>query len=53
MHWRYFEYNDLLDTLNVYKILRIEHKVVDFWVTDEILASEILLWKYSEFVPLI
>ena len=29
-----------------------EHLVVDFWVTDEIEASEILFWNYLEYVPL-
>ena len=53
MHWSYFKYNDLLHMLNVYKISRKEHQVVDFWVTDEISASEILFWEYSEYVPLI
>ena len=54
MHWSYFKYNDLLlHMLNVYKISRKEHQVVDFWVTDEISASEILFWEYLEYVPLI
>ena len=29
-HWGYFKYNDLLYTLNVYKIPRKEDCVVDF-----------------------
>ena len=29
------------------------HQVVDFWVTDEISASEIMFWKYLENVSLI
>ena len=53
MHWNYFKCNELLHTLNVYKIPRKEHQVVDFWVADKILASEILFWKYSKYVPLI
>ena len=44
---------ELLHTLNVYKIPRKEHQVVDFWVAYKILASEILFWKYSKYVPLI
>ena len=46
MHGSYFKYNDLLHTLNVYEIPAKEHQVADFWVTDEITASEILFWKY-------
>ena len=45
--WIYFKYNGLLHRLNVYKIPRKEHQVVDFWV------SEILVWKWLECVPLI
>ena len=52
-HWSYFKYNDLLHTLNVYKIPAKEHQVVDLWVADEMSASEILLWNYLEYVPLI
>ena len=44
-HWSYFKYNDLLHTLNVYKIPAKEHQVVDLWVADEMSASEILLWN--------
>ena len=50
MHWSYFKYNDL-HTLNVYKITRKEHHEVDFCVTDEVSAPEIMLWKYLEYVP--
>ena len=39
--------------LNVYKIPRKERQVVDFSVTDEILASEILFWKYLIDVPVV
>ena len=49
MHWSSFKSNDLLHRLNVYKIPRKEHQVVDFWDTDEISALEILFWKYSEY----
>ena len=51
--WSYFKYNDLLDTLNLYKTLRKEHQVVDFLVTDKTSALEILVWKYLKYVPLI
>ena len=51
-HWRYFKYNDLLHTLNVYKILKKEHqKIVQ--AADEILVSKTLFSKYLEYVPLI
>ena len=53
MHWSYFKYNDLLHTLNGYKILGKEDQVDDFWVTHEVLASEILFWKRLENVLLI
>ena len=53
MHWNYFKYNDLLHTLNVYKISGKEYQVVDIRVTDEMSASELLFWKYLEYVPLI
>ena len=52
-HWSQFEYNDLLHPLNVYKIPAIQHEAVDFWVVDEISPSQILFWKYWEYVPLI
>ena len=52
-HCSYFKYNDLLHTLSVYKIPRKKDQVVDFWVPDEIVASEILFWKYLDYVPLI
>ena len=52
-HWSQFEYNDLLHPLNVYKIPEIQHEAVDFWVVDEISPSQILFWKYWEYVPLI
>ena len=45
-------YNDLLRTLNVYKIPAKEHQVADTWAADEIWVSRILLSKYSEYVPL-
>ena len=51
MHWNYFEHNDLLHRLNEYKISRNEHQVVDFWVTDELSASEVLFWECLEYVP--
>ena len=53
MHWSYFKYNDLLHTLNGYKILGKEVEVDDFWVTHEVLASEILFCKILENVLLI
>ena len=49
-HWNYFKYNALLHMLNGYKIPRKEHQVVDFWVTDEKAASEVLFWIYSAYV---
>ena len=39
--------------MNVYKILGKEHHLIDFWVTDEILATEIKFSKYLEYVPII
>ena len=51
--WSYFKYNDLLDTLNLYKTLRKEHQAVHFLVTGKISALEILVWKYLKYVPLI
>ena len=51
MQWSYFEYNDFLHGLNVYKIPGKEHQVVDFWLSDEISASEILFWKYLQYLP--
>ena len=53
MHCRYFKYNDLLNTLNVYKNPGKEHQVVDFIVADEISILEILFWEYWEYVLLI
>ena len=41
MHWSYFKYNDILHTKNVYKI------------SNQISVSEILFWKYLEYVSLI
>ena len=49
----HFNNNDLLNTLNACKTPRKEHQVVNFGVTDEIAASEILFWKYLEYVTLI
>ena len=37
----------------IYKIHAKEHQAVDSWAADEILAWEIFLWKYVEYVPLI
>ena len=37
--WRYSKCKDLLDMLNVYKILGKEHKAVDRWAADEISIS--------------
>ena len=45
------KYNDLLHTLNLYQITAKEHQVVDSWTADELSVLEILLWKYSEYVP--
>ena len=45
---RYFTYLD-----NIYKILAKEHQVVDRGAADEISLSQILFWKYLEYVPLI
>ena len=50
-YWRYFKHNELLRTLNVYKIPWKKHQAVDFLVTDEISASEILFWKYLRYIP--
>ena len=52
MRWSYFKFDDLLHTYNVYKILGKEYHVLDFWVTHEISASEILFWEHLEYVPL-
>ena len=41
-HCSYFKYSNFLHTLNEFQIPRKEDQVVDFWVTDEIAASEIL-----------
>ena len=43
----------MLQTLNLYKTPGKEYQVADLWVTDEISASEILFWKYLEYVHLI
>ena len=42
---------NLSHTLNVYQIPAKEHQVVDSWAPDEISVSELLFWKYSEYVP--
>ena len=52
MRWSYFKFDDLLHTYNVYKILGKEYHELDFWVTHEISASEILFWEHLEYVPL-
>ena len=52
-NFRYFRYNDILHTLNVYKIIAKDQQVVDSWTGDEIPVSEILFWKYFKYVPLI
>ena len=39
--------------LNVYKIPAKEHQVVDHSEADEISVSQVLFWKYLEYVPLI
>ena len=39
--------------LNVYKVPAKEHQVVDSWAADKMSFSEILFWKYVEYVPLI
>ena len=49
----YSKWKDLLYTLNVYKIPAKEHKVVDRWAADEISISQIMFWKYLEYIPLI
>ena len=49
--WRYFKYNDLLDTLNVYKILEKEHQEI-IGAPDETSVSKMLFSKYLEYVPL-
>ena len=52
-HWIYSKCEDILQTLNVYQITEKEHQVVDRWGTGEISVSQILFWKYLEYVPLI
>ena len=52
-HWSYSKCKDILQTLNVYKFPAKEHQAVDRWDAEEISVSEILLWKYLEYVPLI
>ena len=52
-HWSYSKCKDMLQTLNVYKFPAKEHQAVDRWDAEEISVSEILLWKYLEYVPLI
>ena len=47
-----FKYNDLLRTLNVYKILEKEHQE-NVRASDEISVSKMLLSKYLEYVPVI
>ena len=49
-HWRYFKYNDLLHTLNVYKILEKEHQEI-VRAADKISVSKELFSKYLEYVP--
>ena len=39
--------------LNVYKISGKKHQLIDFWVSDEMSALEILFWKYLSYIPLI
>ena len=52
-HWSSFKGNDILHTLNVYKIPAKKHQVVDSCAADEISVSEILFGKYLEYVLLI
>ena len=52
-HWSDFKGNNILNTLNVYKISAKEHQVADRCAADEISVSEILLGKYLKYVPLI
>ena len=49
-HWSFFKYKNLLQTLNIYKIHAKELHLVDRWATDEMWVSEILFWKYLEYV---
>ena len=42
-----------MHNLNAYKNVGKENQVVHFWVTDEISAHEILVWKCLEYLPLI
>ena len=51
-HRSNFKCNDLLHMLNIYKIPAKEHQVVDFWVADQISASEVLFWKYLAYFTL-
>ena len=53
MHLSYFECNDILLMLNLYKILSSEHQVDDSWAENQMSFSEILFWKYLKYVPLI
>ena len=43
----------MLHTVDVYKILAKVHQRVYRPVGSEILVSEILFWKYLEYVPII
>ena len=51
-HWSYSKCKDILQTLNVYKIPAKEHQIAYRWDADEISVSQILFWKYLEYVPL-
>ena len=52
-YWSYFECNDILHMLSVYKILSNEHQADDSWAKYQMSVSEILFWKYLKYVPLI
>ena len=52
-HWSYSKCKDILQTFNVYKIPAKEHQGAYRQDAEEISVSQILFWKYLEYVPLI
>ena len=52
-YWSYFECNDILHTLDVYKTISNELQADDSWAKYQMSVSEILFWKYLKYVPLI
>ena len=52
-HSGYFNWKDILHSLNVYKISAKEQQVIDRSGAYEISVLQILSWKCLEYVPLI